>query len=57
MPTLFDCEYQIFRILIVNIAFFSEKTDAPHLPNQSWKWGQGHQNLITFSPVQLIYLC
>ena len=40
-----------------NIAVFSEKTDVPHLPNQSmvaisvmklwpWKLGQGHQNLI-----------
>ena len=41
------------------IAVFSEKTDVPHLPNQSmvaisvmklWPWilGQGHQNLISY---------
>ena len=44
---------------IINIAVFSEKTDVPHLPNQSmvaisvmklwpWKLGQGHQNLISY---------
>ena len=42
-----------------NIAVFSEKTDVPHLPNQSmvaisvmklwpWKLCQGHQNLISY---------
>ena len=42
-----------------NIAVFSEKSDVPHLPNQSmvaisvmklwpWKLGQGHQNLICY---------
>ena len=46
-------------ISIKNIAVFSEKTDVPHLPNQSmvaisvmklwfWKLGQGHQNLISY---------
>ena len=43
-----------------NIAVFSEKTDVPHLPNQSmvaisvmklwpWKLGQGHQKLLILS--------
>ena len=46
-------------VLRSNIAVFSEKTDVPHLPNQSmvaisvmklwpWKLGQGHQNLISY---------
>ena len=43
----------------LNIAVFSEKTDVPHLPNQSmeaisvmklwpWKLGQRHQNWISY---------
>ena len=47
------------EIKITNVAVFSEKTDFPHLPNQSmvaisvmklwpWKLGQGHQNLISY---------
>ena len=43
----------IDKVEYTNIAVFSEKTDVPHLPNQSmvaisvmklwpWKLGQGH---------------
>ena len=49
----------LMMIQYKNIAVFSEKTNALHLPNQSmvansvtklwpWKLGQGHQNLISY---------
>ena len=50
---------KLLKKTVTNIAVFSEKTDVPHLPNQSmvaisvmklwpWKLGQGHQNLISY---------
>ena len=52
-------ELQHPSVFIRNIAVFSEKTNVPHLPNQSmvaisvmklwhWKLGQGHPNLISY---------
>ena len=57
--------YTLYLVHYTNIAVFSEKTDVPHLPNQSmvaisvmklwpWKLGQGHQNLISYDPVRFI---
>ena len=53
------CKKQTQQQQQSNIAVFSEKTDVPHLPNQSmveisammlwpWKLVQGHQNLISY---------
>ena len=54
------------KIQCKNIAVVSEKTDVPHLPNQSmvaisvtklwpWKLGQGHQNWTSYRSC-LIYI-
>ena len=55
----YNCCGENMQNKFLNIAVFSEKTDVPHLPNQSmvvisvmklwpWKLGQGHQNLILY---------